>query len=587
MTSPLIIERACRLGNIDIIKSAPDNIKWNRRNEQNQSYIDIAIEYQQYDLVKELIKRGCKYESCIDPGCWLDEHDVALESILVNATDVSHEKRTNIRELSKKLALSKDITVNDIKKHVSKYGHITTLYKNLTVINELLVLYTSIEGRSNSVEFKHDYDIIEYLVLQCKVDVNIQTHSYTPLISICKRWANGEITLEQGKKLIKLLIDNGANINQTITSYHKSALHAVILNNKDTNTVDTADIKLAKINYLIHCGADPLKCNIVLEDFWADQMMIKWYFDNCLYIAERDKDTIYKVCEYGYALVYFYIIRSIYTEKGFEHGENPDLMLRSVFDFGSCDHESEYISIIDDLVQNRGATLNDNNYLNKAVNHQRFNVVKHLISKYKLTVSIDTVQLAICPKSLINSSNKYKIFTYLVQIYDIKEHAISLIEQLCGNFDPFFGSDKLMAKQNESICKSLIQKLDQSQYEKVYAVLCKSGIPNIHNLIFLLGKIVIPGLLSEICSVSFHYETYIKILETLLKNGADPNERINGEYPLHRMCRKSTVYIADIQLLINHGANVDAIDNDGHTPMYYVNDKDVIKLFKREGATKK
>jgi hypothetical protein len=35
LVTPIQLEKACKLGNLDLIKNAPDTVKWNRKNAEN------------------------------------------------------------------------------------------------------------------------------------------------------------------------------------------------------------------------------------------------------------------------------------------------------------------------------------------------------------------------------------------------------------------------------------------------------------------------------------------------------------------------------------------------------------------------
>ena len=76
------------------------------------------------------------------------------------------------------------------------------------------------------------------------------------------------------------------------------------------------------------------------------------------------------------------------------------------------------------------------------------------------------------------------------------------------------------------------------------------------------------------------------LIEELLSNGADVDaiDR-DGHTPLQLAARLATVDVAE--LLIKNGADVNAIDRNGHTPLYYAKkDSPMEKLLIDNGAIK-
>lgn len=63
----------------------------------------------------------------------------------------------------------------------------------------------------------------------------------------------------------------------------------------------------------------------------------------------------------------------------------------------------------------------------------------------------------------------------------------------------------------------------------------------------------------------------IDLISTLIAKGAAVNvkEATIGMTPLHAACRRETVSTDVLQLLIKKGADVNARDNNGHTPIFY------------------
>ena len=116
-------------------------------------------------------------------------------------------------------------------------------------------------------------------------------------------------------------------------------------------------------------------------------------------------------------------------------------------------------------------------------------------------------------------------------------------------------------------------------------------------------------LLGQICSSSY-LDTPIRVscclgdwtypftetLKLLLVRGCDPNAKFNKSQPLHILCNNSHAMHEQIELLINHGADVDCTDCKGFTPLDYATKthnyknyygekcNNVVKLLIREGA---
>src|SRR6185503_8111072 len=103
MSTPLEIEAACENGNIDIIKNANKNIKWNRRNHNDESYIDIAIKHNQYKIVSELLKLGAKYNPPIGMPSINVELAKILEEFKISLGEVTHDERKKVHDMSYKL----------------------------------------------------------------------------------------------------------------------------------------------------------------------------------------------------------------------------------------------------------------------------------------------------------------------------------------------------------------------------------------------------------------------------------------------------------------------------------------------------
>lgn len=78
-----------------------------------------------------------------------------------------------------------------------------------------------------------------------------------------------------------------------------------------------------------------------------------------------------------------------------------------------------------------------------------------------------------------------------------------------------------------------------------------------------------------------YYATSPNIMEFLIKNGAAINIKdIDGYTPLHA----HTDNFKNCKMLIDAGADINAINNVGRSPIFYVGNTDIAQLFIKNGA---
>lgn len=84
----------------------------------------------------------------------------------------------------------------------------------------------------------------------------------------------------------------------------------------------------------------------------------------------------------------------------------------------------------------------------------------------------------------------------------------------------------------------------------------------------------------EIEQNSLQRNNYLKILDLLLKNGADTEIRNSGGYT-------ALFYARDIEIikrLLAAGANINAVDNEGQTALFYFHDYKIARFMIENGA---
>ena len=72
-------------------------------------------------------------------------------------------------------------------------------------------------------------------------------------------------------------------------------------------------------------------------------------------------------------------------------------------------------------------------------------------------------------------------------------------------------------------------------------------------------------------AINNSHNNYFKVIELLINNGADINSHHSKflETPLHKLCARITPHIDVITMLLKKGAEVNAINLSGKTPVFY------------------
>jgi len=627
---PIQIEQACKDNNIKFIETIEQSVnKWNRKNEQNMSYVDIAIENKNYDMAEILITKGCKlnldkikYPIDIKLQNILDKNilnkNILNENVESNNmnTNVSHEITTKMRKILHdeivKLVHNCNTTIVDIKNFLSMHKCSTeTVYENLTIKNELLLLFCNGHYRTYketqnvkkrycdyneqkiiTYHFKHDVEIITYLLEQganpncvrceCSGWGGSNDLTFTSII--------GELSKTYGNRnddeniiIIDLLLKHGADIN-----FGKILAIYMWL-----EKIDNSDVKNNKIlNHL--CDKKAIIDESVVRNrnltYFSGSLLTTYcpYVNKLLFLQsngfEFTKDDIVKclhrVCEYSYVESYLFLTNLPVMERdilinldlwkyllpisldlwkyllpinlvcGYEPCEGYELVKITK----TINRQSKII--IDDMFKKWSVPVDIKNNEGKtslyyAVTHQCLQNTTYLINTYDAQVTKDIINVSLRP-NLINSNDKSIIFAKVFGKFNENEseNAIDVFDE----YMEFCYKYCTAGKQNSDILKNIIETImtndqnKQNNTSKILNSLCMNGY---YEHIKLLNCTKIEnGLLSEICKIWNIGET-----------GYCSGQNMNNLY----------MYMETIKvMLLIDNTIINETDNDKKTPLHHL-----------------
>ena len=567
MSSPIEIEKACRVGNIDIINSALPSTKWKRKNVNGQTYLDIAVAHNQYDVIVELLKKAKFLISDIPKNAKI--RNLLIANNCINSTVIEEEKY-NILSLIYKLCRNNDTTVSDIVLCVETYGRV---YPNISSI--LLSLYCDAEDRyyDSKNTFNKDFDIIKTLVNKFSADCNYENdNKNTPIVgavrTLCFKSINGNRNETLTKLIIEFLLVNGADINKSCRWYtgRNSCLSMALKHCTNDN------FELI-ITYLLSLGLDPKICHVTLSDLWTNPISLKWCIDNIAIEQSEIISAITLICEYARSDSYFVLIDKLSVELFDANSYRLLYLTCKASNSNSNEDGNKSIVIIDHLVNVKKVPLHES-YLDVAISMNNYNVILHLINGYGMIISEDNIKKSMMT-SPCDNEKRFKLYCFLTDKYFLAtgdNYAIKTINVLKS------GSSK---HPDSLIISHAITKLSTAECDDAFDVLCKSG--NFEIAKKIPKPTIKYGLLSYICKTLAH-KNLTDTVNFLLNCGCDVNEKINDESPLHVVCRNSQAYDSCIELLISHGANMEYKDVYGKTPYDYLDSNSKIAIFVREGV---
>ena len=84
----------------------------------------------------------------------------------------------------------------------------------------------------------------------------------------------------------------------------------------------------------------------------------------------------------------------------------------------------------------------------------------------------------------------------------------------------------------------------------------------------------------------YYKDDFKKFSKCLIEIGFSPNKKdIQGKILLHELCKVSLGFFEFIKMLVDEkNADVNAIDDDGKTPLYYTYDKEIARYLISKGA---
>lgn len=431
----------------------------------------------------------------------------------------------------------------------------------------------------------NDIKTVKSLVKQReKINQAISLHSkilpgFTPLH--CAVWF-------QNLEVIELLLKHNADINATCAE-GLTPLHLAWLKNShsveiDVNSVDT--IKIYNVYNIIGVNSiNDLKINSIIVDLLLSAH--KKHSRNSV-DRKRGISHFHIACTKNNLKVLrdFINLGKYVNQKTLLNS----LCVLSLATPLHCAVKFNKVSVVDLLLQN-GAdvhAVNENGWtpLLEACQFSYykiyeliFNCILDLEKNDQLDISFDQL-LTLCESKdcwKINRNDNLKIIDLLLKHgsdVNIKDRFCEplLLKKITDSENFFITIDKLtenLLKNNLITCKTfnivreLIQKEFKIRRKEVIKILLDY---NVNTNASDYKKNTILHLLANDTSMD---DDIITIFELLLSKGANINAKnVNGLTPLHIAVRNRSLKIDFIKLLLKHKVNIDSVDEDGKTPFH-------------------
>lgn len=592
------IENACSEGNIEFITSiVQDKRRWNRKNKNQKTYLDIAIENKQFETVKILIEKGC------DINLASQNFDKTTEDILKCIlkkfdTNVRHDiarfmdnfilkKRTLIKNLSEEIAKNNKITLNDLIKFIDENKYINDDYPGFLIEEGLLICFCEFHHNDN---FSEKYKIIEYLFnnvpnkyisqtsnLATSLATSLNLHNHTQsdysrlfglLIKYTKNFENSANVILKAfleldpspeyfdiiNKIREFLYDNSAykNLNNLFSATHSEIMHnhnSLLFLHRHGYNFDYDNIKT-----FIERLSDSYFINVESYMFFVN-------LKNChrsIFVGSNTGNQtlpLHKFCNKT----------RFHWNDDDDRKVNPENSLKLII--------SHMINVMDVPID-----INDefhNSALYYAVLCKSFNIVKFLIEDCNAVITINVIMCSL-------KSKEQKIFDFLIQHTKEKLSCEILLNNFLNQNFSIFGNFYYQCPF--PMITSILNLMEQSENTIVFDILCRHGLYDFAKK--LSPEYVRVGLLSDVCKhpdISFKiYDFHSKLthwpfmdtINLILKlNPQSINEVCNDNFmtPLHYLCNNPNASTEILELLIENGADIYARDKNLNYCIFYTN----------------